>query len=186
MLIGLAFGVSLPLLLLVSRLVPVWLGEDPPAPQLFTIDLLSRASLVPDMVLNRLSSGLLNGVLVSLIYVALRKLLRLRWLAGLALVLVFNLFIGAEGAFSGSPLPILLATAFSVLMLTPLLRFGLLSFIVASSTHQVLHFTPLTPNLGEWLSTPTLVACGALLLVAGYAYLQSRAGEPLLGFATED
>jgi hypothetical protein len=129
----------------------------------------------------------MNGVLLALLYVMLRRLLRRPLPAAAGVVLIFAVLIGAGERFTESWwLNPLLSGAVALFLMLPLVRFGLLPFMVAFFIHQLLASTALTTDLGTWYSPPTWVVGGLIVALAVFAFVQSRAGAPLFGRLLED
>ena len=60
-------------------------------------------------------------------------------------------------------------------------RFGLLAMITALFFEMALRQSPFTLNLSAWYVAPTLVVLGTLSAITVFAFVSSRAGEPLFG-----
>jgi hypothetical protein len=74
----------------------------------------------------------------------------------------------------------------AVLILLPLVRFGLLAFAVSFFSRQVLIDSALTADLGAWYATPTWIVGVAVIGLAVYAFVYSRAGAPTFGRLLEE
>ena len=96
MLIGLGFGVAIALYVIASRdLVSVITGR-PPAPMFNGVGSLTSTRWVFANVVNSVSNSLLNGVLLSMLYVVLRQLLRVPVLAVFGATLLLSLLISSD------------------------------------------------------------------------------------------
>jgi hypothetical protein len=73
-----------------------------------------------------------------------------------------------------------------VLIVLPLVRFGLLPFAVSFFSRQVLVNSTLTADLGAWYATPTWILGTVLIGLTLAALLQSRAGAPIFGGLLEE
>jgi hypothetical protein len=133
------------------------------------------------------TNALINGVLIGLLYVMLRRLLRRPVLAAIGVVVIFAAVVGSQETFAEQRwLNALLIGAFSIILMLPLVRFGLLPFVVSFGIHTLLANTALTTDLGTWYSPPTWVVGGLIVTLALTAFLQSRAGAPIFGRLLED
>ena len=156
-------------------------------PMLNGVPQLTSARYVVAAMIVAPTNALTNGVLIALLYVMLRRLLRRPVLAATAVMLIFALLVGAAESFSANPwLNPVLITGFSVVILLPLVRFGLVPFMVGFGIHQLMATTALTTDLGTWYAPPTWVVAGAVVALALTAFVQSRAGAPLFGRLLED
>jgi predicted Ser/Thr protein kinase len=183
LMIGIAFGIVLALFANLARLVPEMVGSSALSPGFFQVFLLRGPTAVFDNLLERVTVACLNTMLLLLLYVGLRKLLRHRVLAAAGLGLVFMAVLGADSdlATNEAWFAVPYAAIVAFLVLFPLLRFGLLPFMAATFANQALGINPMTTSLSAWYAFPTLIVVGCLLAVTAYAFVQSRAGERLLG-----
>ena len=174
-LIGLAFG------LLLTCFSSMWMrlleamGRPPLAPQTFQVFYLRSGLAVVDVLLERVIVALITTMFLLLIYVGLRKLLRVRALAAVGLGLFFMLVLGAEdfvrreGGFG-----ILGSMVFTALVIVPLLRFGLLPFAVGTFASQVADScSPLTTSIRCLVRVPD---ADCRRPAAGHDCLRLRAG----------
>ncbi len=181
-LIGVAFGLLTALYAATARQVPPLFGYPDAPPNLYPIHSLTGTAVVAAGILQRVTGAVMNGVLLSLLYIGLRRVFRRTAPAAVGLVGVLMLFIGAEGALGQTfAIDLISVAIFSALMLLPLLRFGLLPFVAATFTLQVLSNVALTPSLSAWYAGPTLLAGAVVLGLTAYAFVQTRAGSPLFG-----
>ncbi|HEY8550071.1 MAG TPA: serine/threonine-protein kinase [Vicinamibacterales bacterium] len=184
LLIGIAFGAALALFNATSREIVTFFGMPPDPPPLHLVAAVTGPPVVAADILLRVTNGLQNGVLLALFYVGLRKLLRSRIAAGVALIALLDVFVGAEGALrDGLWQNLVPVTIFSTLFLLPLLRFGLLAFVTTSFAHQVLQTHVFTASFSAWYATPAIMALVTIAGLIVFAFVQSRAGEPLFGVA---
>jgi hypothetical protein len=119
------------------------------------------------------------------LYVVLRRLLRRPWLAAVLVMTLLALVIGAENGVDDRA-ALAIVVAMGVLMLLPLVRFGLLPFAVSFFSRQVLVDCTLTSDLGAWYATPTWIVGGTIVGLAILAFKHSRAGVPTFGRLLEE
>ena len=74
----------------------------------------------------------------------------------------------------------------AVLILLPLVRFGLLPFAVSFFSRQVLTGSALTTDLGAWYATPTWIVGATIIGLTILAFMHSRAGAPTFGRLLEE
>jgi serine/threonine-protein kinase len=186
-LVGVVFGVLAGLYLVATGYVIHQATGTPLGPTLNGVTELTTPRFVVALMIGGVTNALMNGVLLALLYVMLRRLLRRPLPAAAGVVLIFATLIGAGERFTESWwLNPLLIGAFALILMLPLVRFGLLPFMVAFFIHQLLASTALTTNLGAWYAPPTWVVCGLIVALAVTAFVQSRAGAPLFGRLLEE
>jgi serine/threonine-protein kinase len=114
---------------------------------------------------------------------ALRLILRKPWLAMLGYVVIFTSAWSFElpsGCDTAAACCYVLLTAlWQVLVLIALIRFGLLTLVVACFVHQ-LRWVPLTLDFTAWYSTGSLLVMLVAVAIAAYGFWVSLAGRPLL------
>jgi hypothetical protein len=138
------------------------------------------------LLIGGVSNALFNSLLLMVLYVVLRRLLRRPWLAAALVMALLALVIGAEnGLADGAPV-IALIVMLAVLMLLPLVRYGLLPFAVSFFSRQVLVGSPLTTDLGVWYATATWIVGATIIGLAVLAFKYSRAGAPTFGRLLEE
>jgi hypothetical protein len=122
----------------------------------------------------------MEALFTVLLIVVLRLLLRRNWLV--IPVMVFIVGLMSARYVSGSAPWLVLFPLFSGAVLTfVVMRFGLLSLVVARFVWGLLLAGPMTLDVSHWSATAsngTIVLLGAIAIFAFYA---SRAGQPLLG-----
>jgi len=104
-----------------------------------------------------------------------RLVLRKEWLAALVLI---ALFAGIKGGTSDYPS--VMVPAFALVygaVFAVLLRFGLISMMVAIFTVDLLMSFSITLNFGAWYGTGSLMATGAVALLALYAFRKSLGSQ---------
>jgi hypothetical protein len=186
-LVGVGFGVAAGLYLVATRFVIVQVTGTSAGPMLNGVPELTSPRYVVAAIIVAATNALINSVLLALLYVMLRRLLRRPVLATAAVVLIFAAVVGASESFTPNRwLNAVLITGFAVVILLPLVRFGLVPFMVGYGIHQLVANTALTTDLGKWYSPPTWVVGGLIVAMALTAFVQSRAGAPLFGRLLED
>ena len=100
-------------------------------------------------VVGTASNSLMNGVLLSMLYVVLRQLLRVSVLAAIGTTVILALLLASDDWRADTWHGFAIAMGMAALMLLPF-RFGLLPFIVSWWTYAVLQSNVLTSNLDAW------------------------------------
>ena len=62
-----------------------------------------------------------------------------------------------------------------------IVRFGLLTIVVALAVGNFAGAVPLTPNLSHWSATTSNITVAIVVGIACFGYYAARAGEPLFG-----
>ena len=185
-LLGLGFGLAASLYVVAARDVVAAVSGDAASPAFNGVVAMTSPRWVGATVLSSVINSLMNGVLLSLLYIALRRFLRLPWLATAASLVVLALLLSSDDFRPDSWLGFALCLGLAAVMLSPLLRFGLLPFTVAWWTHSVVQQNVLTTDLSAWYAPPTWLIGFDLLAIAIFAFVQSRAGAPLFGRLLEE
>jgi serine/threonine-protein kinase len=186
-LVGVVFGLAAGLYLVATRYVTVQVTGIPAGPMLNGVPELTSPRYVVAAMMVAATNALINGVLLALLYVMLRRLLRRPVVAAAAVVLIFAALVGAtESVTQNWWLNSVLIIGFAAVILLPLVRFGLVPFMVGFGIHQLMAITALTTDLGRWYAPPTWVVGGVVVALALTAFVQSRAGVPIFGRLLED
>jgi len=185
-LLGITWGLTTAALLGISVTVARHFTGDPLAPSFVGVGSLSTPAYVIAAFLGSVSNALMNGVLLGLLYVMLRRLLRFTVAATCGTSLVLAVLIIPQGAANGGVPAVVAMAIFCLLMVIPLVRFGLLPFTVSFWATQVVQSNALTTDLGAWYAPPTWIVGALMIGLALTAFVQSRAGAPLLGGLMEE
>jgi len=128
----------------------------------------------------QLITSISNAFLIVLIFVLLWMVVRRAWVALGLLGMLLGLLIGVqvEEPTLGGFVYLLLILGMGAGVLW---RFGVLALVTALFFEMVLRLTPFASDWSAWYATPTQVSLGALVVLTGFAFISSRAGEPLFG-----
>jgi eukaryotic-like serine/threonine-protein kinase len=186
-LIGLAFGLGSTVFPeLADRLITAMSG-DTPSPDFNGVWGLTTSRYAMAALIGSVSNALFNVLLLTLLYVTFRRLLRRPWLAGVVSMTLLALVIGAQSEINGGRwTAAAMIAAIAVLILLPLVRYGLLAFAVSFFSRQVLESSAWTADLGAWYATPTWIVGTVLIALTVAAFVQSRAGAPTFGRLLEE
>jgi len=164
--------------------VPPLFGKAPDAPlagaEVFT--LVSLPALFA-RVWDDLLSSLFVSMFLVLGFVVLRLIFRRMSIAVAVALVLFAVVQGGQVIYSEtSPW---IAGAFQLFIISTvtvaIVRYGLLTTVVALTLANVLNDVPLTPHVTHWTGTTSNLAIAFAIGVAAFGYYASRGGEPLFG-----
>jgi hypothetical protein len=163
-LIGLAVASAVILLIDMGNLIPMWMGRAAAVPNLANqMRFLARDSGLALTAWSLLIS-LYMGLLYLLLLVLLQLILRRRWAAGVAFVLlVGSLWIQWDDLIGAQIVESLMIAG---LMLLLLVRYGLVATLACLWAVFLLRVVPLTSDFTVWYSDQTRFAVGLLMFVA--------------------
>jgi serine/threonine-protein kinase len=182
LLLGALFGVLLPDLDMMGRILPPWFGATAPNP--------IWDWWIPSTFIRGYGIGIF---LISLIYsfrwaffdnlllfLVLRLLFRRTLPAAFLWVLLCSaLWIGTTAGYEPS-WHWLFVILNNILLLCLLIRVGILALIVAEFVWFCVWF-PLTTDLRAWYAQSSLLVLGVVVLLAGYGFYSSLRGQSLFG-----
>jgi serine/threonine-protein kinase len=183
-LIGTIFGMSMLLLLELAAQAPVWFGEPP--------RVASGVSLAPLLGVGHLAGAFCDSQVFAvgsalatlMVLFVLRMVFRIRFLAGTAFLTMQSVstFAVFSAMFGGAhPVGLLVALVFSLLQLTMLVRFGLLTTAVAHlfAGTLTIHYPAVTWDPSSWSAGSFLTVASLFLIVGAYGLLCSVGNQPL-------
>jgi hypothetical protein len=173
-LVGIAWAVTLVLLVPFFRQLPAWLGQAGAEPTMGWYDALQGPGLLLSSLLEMATGSILFSMGALLLFVLTRLLVRSDLLA-MAAIAAFTVVPSVLGAPDAPWVAALMAVAWAVSWIALLLRFGLLAAIVGFFVNEVLESLPLTTDLSSWTAGPTLMATTLVGLLAIAAF-RSAAG----------
>ena len=167
-LIGIILGLGYALVLISALLIAQHQGFSP--------DNLNPGTLLGvrfalDRILDQITASVVTGLVLFFLLFVLRLLLRREWLSALVLT---AFFAGVQGGTSDYPL--IMVPAFAIIfgaVFTVLLRFGLVSMMVAIFTVDLLLSFGFTLNFSAWYGTGSLIVTGTIAVLALYAFRKS-------------
>jgi hypothetical protein len=130
-------------------------------------------------ILQHLQNTLVGSLEFFLLFFVLRLILRKEVLAAIVFVLIFAL---GRGLPSDYPAPVV--PAFIIvygLIVAMLLRFGLLSLVVAVFVTDMMSAFVFTPNFSAWYGTASLIATLLIAALAVVAFRNALGGQKVLG-----
>jgi hypothetical protein len=179
--IGLIAGVLLAYGDLTRAVVLPWLGYPAPRPSFgLQVDLLSSGVSWLARWLSASIFDTMQALFTVLMLVVLRLVLRRDWLVWPVLALVLAV-LSMRYMGSTTNWIVLWPLASGAALTFVVIRFGLLSLVVAQIVWGLLLAAPLTLNVGHWSATASNATLALLIGLALFAFYASRGGQPLLG-----
>jgi hypothetical protein len=180
-LIGLSFGVLWLLLDFGRRIAPTFFGYAT-VPRLgYEVNtLLGAADTIFIWILIMLRQ-LAQSLSFVLMFVVLRLITGRAWAAipiGMFILLIWWSEFGAVPSFW---LELALEIAIVTVFTTVIIRFGLLSAVIALTVAKIVPAIPLTLQLSHWSATASNMTLFGILMLALFGFYASRAGRPLFG-----
>ena len=176
--IGVLAGLAMTLVFAAHNLIPPLLGRPEPMPVLSDPSVLFSTRLALARVLAQLQNALTSAMLGVGGFVALRILLKNRWLAAATAALIYAPVVLA-GMFSpGDPIIDLVSGSIIVILFVAVIVGpGLLATIATLATHFLLLRAPLTTDMSSWRASTGLVFIAVILaLGVGGCYFAARPG----------
>jgi Protein kinase domain len=182
---GCAIAVGLALLEALYHLVPPLFGRPSPLPtfQSQVASLAGGGTLVSLIFNDGVVSGLFQAMFGVLAYVLLRLALRRTAFAVAASFVLLALVQTQNMLSSAAPtwLEALYQFAIVTVVVTTVVRYGLLVTVVASAVGRVLQTIPLTLSLSHWTATASNLTIALVVGLACFGFYAARAGQPLFG-----
>jgi serine/threonine-protein kinase len=181
-LIGLAAGVGLGLALRGTMFLLTWLGVPPPTPGLVNFESFGGVHLLLSLLLGAMSNVLATSLVVVLLFVVIRLVVRWAPLAFAGATLLLALLIGGEIVAGEVPaLEISMALGVAAFVAAVAWRYGLLALAATLTVNQLTFVAPVVTDLATWYAPQTLTVLALLVGLAVVAFVNARAGEPMLG-----
>ena len=184
LLAGVALGIALSLC---ASLGDLTLERFGPIHIVIRMSSLLGARRMAGLLLSSLISAIMIGLVLILLFFLLRVLLRRQWLAAAAFALLFT-GIGILQFGSHLVTGALIEALTVLFLIAGMLRFGVLSIVLAAFTAQLLASYPLTTDFSAWYAGGIVLVVAILLALTAYAFHTAVAGRPLFqaGFLEPD
>ena len=181
LLIGCALGAAWPLSLYLYMLLPGWLGNVPPRPDLpphpGELTALTGLSDAVSQTFATVTNTTVTCLYIILGLLVLRLILRKMWLAvGAAFVLQTAIWAPGYPYWGFIPMGL-----YAGAWLYVFLRFGWLPAIVGAFVIELLQTYPLTVDVAAWYAYATYLVALVVLATAIYGFQVSLAGRPAFG-----
>ena len=134
-------------------------------------------AFVASGVLSSINASVIGSLFLFFLIFLIRVITRRRWLTCVIYASFFTLaFVTAT---TGSMVNVFLIAMNHLLLAVLMIRFGLLSMVVASWVGYVVRFTPLTTDLSAWHGGYTIAVFVLVFALAALAFQQSLGGQKL-------
>jgi hypothetical protein len=184
-LIGCAIAVGLALLEALYHLLPPLFGRPSPLPtfQSNVAALAGGGTLVSMLFEQGVLSGVFPAMFGVLAYVLLRLAFRRTALAVAASFVLLALVQSQNVLASAAPtwVAVLYQLVVVTVVVTTVVRYGLLVSAIVSSIGGILQTIPLTLSLSHWTATASNVTMALVIGLACFGFYAARAGQPLFG-----
>lgn len=182
--VGIVVGALFAITSRITTLTPGWMGKLPLSPE-YTLDysvLTGMRFTTGDILLNFMIFVFFS-LIFFFIFFLIRLLLRKEWIAAVVTILL----VAIPPLFGEHPALDSISTAilFSI-VLAVLIRFGLLSVVVALCVNNIMEAFPLTSHLSAWYAEPTFFVFAILLGATIFGFYTSTGGKKLFGGITLD
>jgi serine/threonine-protein kinase len=161
--------------------ITTWLSTAPPNPLPVQDTMLIGSRFVVSGIFGVVTSAITNACMLAFTLVAARLILRID---ALAIVVAFVLMtlvqlddIQSEEALWGS---LVAAPLASIIMVTVLLRCGLLALVIATLVGMQMRGLAVTATWSEWHAQPAIIAVVVVAGMAAYGAWAATAGRSLL------
>lgn len=178
LLAGAAFGIFSQVLGNLDIFFNKWRGLPPPIPEVNAFKIFTGGRIVFANLFSTVPTAIFNGLALMLIVVILQIILRNRWVAAGAFMLIF---IGQAALQGGSGFNVYFVQVIDVALLTFLvLRFGLLALTVYVFMQQIMA-VPITTDTSAWYAWMGWLGMAVIAAIVIYGARIGLAGQPLFG-----
>jgi protein kinase-like protein len=178
LLVGAAFGVFSQVLGNLDIFFNKWRGLPPPMPETTAFKIFTGGRIVFAQLFSTVPTAIFNGLALMLMVVILQIILRNRWVAAGAFMLIF---VGQGALQGGSTFNVYLIGTINVALLTYLvLRFGLLALTVYVFMQQIMG-VPITTDASAWYAWMGWFGVTVIAAIVVYGARIGLAGQPLFG-----
>jgi Protein kinase domain len=178
LLAGAAFGVFSQVLGNLDIFYNKWRGLPPPVPEVNAFKILTGGRIVFAQLFSTMPTAIFNGLALMLMVVILQIILRNRWVAAGAFMLIF---VGQSVLQGGSAFNVYFVQVIAVALLIFLvLRFGLLALTVYVFMQQIMS-VPITTDTSAWYAWMGWFGVAVIAAIVVYGARIGLAGQPLFG-----
>jgi hypothetical protein len=183
-LIGCVAAVGLTLVEVAHQVLPPLIGDPTGIPSFGAdVRVLIGVSTLISRLFEVAANGLFTAMLAVLCFVVLRLIFRRTPLAIAVAALLLGLVQAQDLLTSGTPIwigAIFLACGMAIIV-TLVVRYGLLVTAVALAVADTLDGVPLTAAASHWSGTTSNMTIAVVLALTLFGFYASRAGQPLFG-----
>src|SRR5439155_20065169 len=182
LLIGCAIAVGLALVEAFYHLLPPLVGRPSQLPTFQSnVAALAGGGTLVSMIFDQgVVSGLFQAMFGVLAYVLLRLAFRRTALAVIASVILLALVQTTNVLTSAAPtwIAALNQAVVTTVVVTMVVRYGLLVSVIATAVDGVLETIPLTLSLSHWTATASNLTMALVMGLACFGFYAARAGQP--------
>jgi hypothetical protein len=155
-----------------------WRGLPPPVPESTAFKIFTGGRVLFAQLFSTIPNSIFNGLALMLMVVILQIILRNRWVAAGAFMLIF---VGQAALQGGSVFNVYFIQVIDVALLTWLvLRFGLLALTIYVFMQQVMA-VPITTDTSAWYAWMGWFGMAMIAAIVIYGARIGLAGQPLFG-----
>ncbi len=177
-LIGSVVGIFTTLLGTLDRLVPPWVGLPGPMPDFRAVTRMLQSATSASTLFSGAITAIYYGLLLLLFLVLIRIVLRRRVLVSMAFVVIFTCWTARWT--SSDFMSWITQGITAVLLLTLLVRHGLVAIIFCVLCRVFLTDFPVTFDLSAWYGPSALCGIGATVFILGIATYAALGGKPVI------
>jgi len=184
-LVGVAAGILVSIAFFAENLLVEPYGSPQHGPDTLVLTWVEGARPMAGTLLVMVRFAIGIGLFLFFLFFLSRVASRRHWLGTAVFVLVSGVFWGLPSA--NVPLGAVFGVLLALEALFLLVRFGVLALVVNVIAGLILSTCPMTTDFSAWYAGSMLVAIGAVLALAAYAFHTALAGRPLFkaGFLEE-
>jgi hypothetical protein len=178
LLAGAAFGIFSQVLGSLDLFYNKWRGLPPPVPDATAFKIFTGGRILFAQLFSTIPNSIFNGLALMLMVVILQIILRNRWVAAGAFMLIF---VGQSALQGASAFNVYFVQVIAVALLIFLvLRFGLLALTVYVFMQQIMS-VPITTDTSAWYAWMGWFGVAVIAAIVAYGARIGLAGQPLFG-----
>jgi hypothetical protein len=177
-LVGTLVGAINAMLIHFSNAIPAWIDAPGMTPVPASVVMMRGTREAASFFFARQHDAVFDALGIMSLFFLASSILRKKWLAGVALGLLFVILsLGGENLFLEVPFGVLRA-AFLVFLV---LRFGLLSVAVGGFVDVLLQVSPITLDFSQWYAGRSFFALALFAAIALYGFRVALGRRPVFG-----
>jgi serine/threonine-protein kinase len=175
-LIGVAVALTTVVLAHLREVITYSLGSTPNIPALVH-QLIGMRQFIAAGIFASINASVIFALFMFFFVFLLRVITRRRWLT---CVIFVSLFTVMDSVTSTEPLTTVpLSIMLNLMLVVTMLRFGLLSTVIAGAVSYMVRFAFVTANLSAWHSGYMIIVYALVLALTAFAFHQSLGGQRL-------
>jgi serine/threonine-protein kinase len=182
---GAMAGTAFAFLISAVDVIPAWLGQPPPSPSWYHLDILLGPRHALALVATQMIDTLSIGTGMFMLLVILRALLRSEKVAAAVIATTLGLVVGLQSELGVVP-GVLLATTLWTIPVWVMLRWGLVALLSCVFFLAFPLNFPLQLEFGGWVGPGMVAALAPAVAIVLHAFRSVRGREPLFGSLLAD